>query len=274
MCSWAEVDIDKMGIIGLISEDDSNSIWLQSIMYNRALISSTSLTQIMERNQVLLKSHVSYVPEYVIRDSNMTPEMVLHGLALSYENGNEWKRFGLELCSFFSIDCKKDLSLLSEEQNRIFVIISALLQPCKLYLLERPGKQIRREYYIDLLKEFAKKIPIGADIIIAENTVSDIVLPCASYLFLKEGEIVAQYSRAQLPKPAKILTIKGGDWTWLESNHVTIIQNKGNKATFLCKDMETRELALRICKTGCDDFRVEDISVEDLVFGNYQRWSL
>lgn len=109
---------------------------------------------------------------------------------------------------------------------------------------------------------------------IAAHSYEDMIFPCEQYIYLKDGEIVANFMRNQLIKPAKMITLTDGNLAWMDNSKMTILHEKDNKVQFIYKENNMQELAVRICKTGCRDFTVEDISREELVYENFERWSL
>lgn len=269
-----ELQIRDKRIIGWISADDSAGNLMQSLVglcvqaenddiYNRVVKSYPNIR----------KMALQYVPDDIICYSDLTVEQFLHGIAMAQAEPDKAETESLRLTQLFDINREEELLNMTFEQNRLVAMIQSLIAEPEMLLLNQPHDMIGEKRYHQLLTEFARFYKQGGHIMIAAHAYEEIYFPCEEYIYLRSGEVVADFLRNQLIKPAKMITMTGGNLAWMVQDKMTILQEKANQVQFIYRETNMQELAVRLCKTGCKDFVVEDITREELIFENFERWS-
>lgn len=275
MSEDGQLHIHDKRIIGWISEDDSADILLKRLaglcpktekddIYNKVVNEYPDITE----------AALQYIPDDIVCYSNLTVRQFLHGIAMAQENPDVAETEAIRLIRLFDINEEELLLDMTFEENRLVVMIQSLIANTDILLLDQPHDMIGEERYGVLISEFARFYKKGGNIMIASHSYEEMIFPCEQYIYLRDGEIVANFMRNRLIKPAKMITLTDGNLAWMDQNKMTILREKDNKVQFIYKESNMQELAVRICKTGCRDFTVEDISREELVFENFERWSL
>ena len=77
----------------------------------------------------------------------------------------------------------------------------------------------------------------GTAMVIAAEHFEDLVMPCHQYLFLDEGKITAHYTRTQLPRLPKVVTIWGGDISSFQREKMEILVRKKQYIRFLYREI-------------------------------------
>lgn len=264
--------IDAPVILSVISEDESASALLQVIAglmnADRGKVKYPSWSAY---DKTELAQWIQYVPDDIVCYRDMKVKQFLHGIALS-ESDRDMEEQGLKMCKHFGIDPKEKLLDLTFEQNRLVAMIQAILMKPNLLLLDRPYDLISQKKYADLLWMLVKLRNVGMSIIIAADSYRDIIMPSDRYLFIKEGKIVANYKRKDLPKPAKVITMEGGSLKPMKSSLMTVLYQTKVRSCILYREQNAKELMARIYKSGCRNFSVNELSMEEEVFKNYERW--
>lgn len=275
MSEGVQLHINDKRIIGWISEDDSAGMLLKKLA---GLCPQTEkddiYNKVMNEYPYIMKAALKYVPDDIVCYSDLTAGQFLHGIAMAQEKPDAAESEANRLVRLFDIDKEEPLLDMTFEDNRLVAMIQSLIAGPDILLLEQPHDMIGEECYGILISEFARFYKKGGNIMIAAHSYEDMIFPCEQYIYLKDGEIVANFMRNQLIKPAKMITLTDGNLAWMDNSKMTILHEKDNKVQFIYKENNMQELAVRICKTGCRDFTVEDISREELVYENFERWSL
>lgn len=180
----------------------------------------------------------------------------------------------LRLCELFEVEPEEELLNLTFEQNRLVAMIQAIMAKPALLLLDHPYDMIGTKRYGLLLEELKKLKANGTTILIAADAYDKVVIPCSRYIFLKDGTIHAQYNSAELPKRSKVIMIEDGNPEIMRTDRMRILYRTETHWCFLYREDTAAELALQIHQTGCSNFMVNELSMEEEVYGDYERWKL
>lgn len=264
------LSVRKKQIIALISEDESGAdvLKLMAGLYvpDCGRIVYPGMTK---QDRIRFPKKIQYVPDDIVCYAGLSVKEFLHGMA----NGDEeMEANGARLLSVFEIDEKETLLDMTFEKNRLVSVIQAMMMKPMLLLLNRPYDMMREKTYRLLLKEMIEQYYEGTALVIASQSYENMVLPCHTYLFLENGKVRARYDRNQLPKPSKVVTMWGGELSALLPEKMDMLIQRRNYYRFLYREQNMQELAIRLSKTGCDDFNIEELTMEEELFGNYERW--
>lgn len=264
-----QLDIEERNIMALIAEDNSASALLQALGGFRA-IEKGHITYNFP-NEGSLSEWIQYVPDDIICYSNLKVEEYLCGIALA--TSMDMVKEDARLCKVFGIDASEELLNLTFEQNRLVTMIQALVQKPKLLLLDRPYDMLGRRAYLLLWREILALQKNGTTVIFTAEAYEDIIVPCDRYIFFRNDGTYKEYERKTLPRPAKVITIEGGNVAAMNPNKMKLLYKEGSKCRFLYREKNMGEMVLRIYKTGCRNFNVEELSMEEEIFRNYERWT-
>ncbi|MDE6760086.1 MAG: hypothetical protein K2J90_05310 [Lachnospiraceae bacterium] len=214
---------------------------------------------------------IQYVPDDIVRYSGLTVEAFLQGVAGgSQELINE----AVRLLSLFNIDVRDLLLEMTIEQNRLVSVIQAMMAKPALLLLNRPYDMLTERTFKVLLKEVVALYAQGGTVVLAAEHYDDVVLPAHDYIFLKEGKVIGRFAKNQLPVPAKVVTLWGGSISPMLSEKMTMLTRRKGYCRFLYEEQNMKELALRLSITGCKNFNIEELTMEEMLFKDYERWIL
>ncbi len=217
---------------------------------------------------IFLKT-IQYVPDDIVCYSGLTVGTFLQGMA---GGSQQMTREALRLLSLFDIDVNEQLLEMTFEQNRLVSVIQAMMAKPALLLLNRPYNMLKERTYKLLLKEIVDLYARGATVVLAAEHFRDVVLPAHEYVFIKEGKIIGKFARNQLPVPSKVVTLWGGSISPMLSEKMTMLTRRKGYCRFLYNEQNMKELALRISITGCQNFNIEELTMEEMLFENYERW--
>lgn len=212
---------------------------------------------------------IQYVPDDIVCYDGLSVKEFLWGMSRQNE---EIQAEAARLLGVFGIDEEETLLEMTFEQNRLVSIIQAMMAKPELLLLNRPYNMLKERTYRLLLKEIIRAYREGTSIVVAAESFGDLVLPCGKYVYLEKGKVTASYTRSQLPKLPKVVTVWGGELSPFRPEKMKMLVRRKGYVRFLYRERNMRELAVQISKTGCDNFNIEEIAMEEELFHDYERW--
>lgn len=266
-----QLDIRESEITVLIAEDNSASQILQVMGgFRNAVQGDVGYPGMALENGAIPAGWIQYVPDDIICYNNMKVKDFLCGVALA--SSTETIREGVRLCGVFGINPEEELLELTFEQNRLVAMIQALIRRPKLLLLDRPYDMLGKRAYLLLWKEIMELRKQGTTVVVSAQSYEDVKIACDRYLFLRDGELYKDSTRKELPRPAKVITIEGGSVSAMNPEKLKLLYKDRRQCRFLYWESNMGELVLRIYKTGCYNFNVEELSMEEEIFADYERW--
>lgn len=267
-----QLDIEQGNVMAIIADNNSASALLQALGGFRAIDKGDITYNFLQKKGAgSLSEWVQFVPDDIICYSNLKVEEYLCGIALA--TSMDMVKDGARLCKVFGIDTSEELLNLTFEQNRLVTMIQALVQKPELLLLDRPYDMLGRRAYLLLWREILALQKTGTTVVFTAEAYEDIVVPCDRYIFFKSDGTCKEYERKMLPRPAKVITIEGGNVEAMNPDKMKLLYKEGPKCRFLYREKDMGEMVLRIYKTGCRNFNVEELSMEEEIFRDYERWT-
>lgn len=264
----------KAGVIEtFISQDNSASKLLQ--MIGGFLVADEGEIEypVYSPRKKKLSKWLQYVPDDIVCYSDMKVKEFLHGVAIAVGHKDAIET-AARLCELFEIDVEENLLDMTFEKNRLVAMVQAIMAKPKLLLLDRPYDMIGTQRYDLLLKELVKLKADGATVLIAAEAYDQVKIPCNKYVFLKNGSIYVQYNRKELPTLSKVVQLDNGNPAVFKCDHMMILYSTQKSCCFLYKEESIEELVLKINQSGCTNFTVNELSMEEEVYGEYERWLL
>ena len=267
-----QLNIEESLSYALLSDNELSSYILQAIAGLRSLIGGEiAYYGPLADKETSKMELIQYVPDDIICYPNMKVEDYLCGIALS-TSVQEIKEAG-RLCGMFHIDPQEELLDLTFEQNRMLGMIQALVRNPKLMLLDHPRDMLSRNAYLQLWRELLERQKNGMAIVVAESSYDQLLIPFDHYMFWNKGE-EKNFSGKELSVPYKVLTLDGADMRVMDLEKTEVLYQEGDRVCFLYKETNAKEIAKRIYHSGCYNFQVEELSMEEYLFEEYERWML
>lgn len=212
---------------------------------------------------------IQYIPDDIVCYDGLSVREFLHGMA---KRDGEAEAEAVRLLDAFGIDEAEALLEMTFGQNRMVSVIQAMMAKPSLLLMNRPYDMLGERMYQLLLKEMIRQYFEGTSIVIAAESFGDVVMPCNQYVYLEKGRVKASYSRTQLPRLSKVVTMRGGEISAFQPEKLEILVRRKQYVRFLYREPDMQELAARLGRAGCDDFTVEELSMEEELSCDYERW--
>ena len=220
-----------------------------------------------------LSKWLQYVPDDIVCYSDMKVKEFLQGVAMAVGHEDAIET-AARLCGLFEIDVEENLLDMTFEKNRLVAMVQAFMAKPKLLLLDRPYDMIGTQRYALLLKELVKLKASGTTVLIAAEAYDKVKIPCNQYIFLKNGSVYAQYNIRELPTLSKVVLLENGNPAVFKHDRMKVLYRTKKSWCFLYKEESVAELVLKVYQSGCTNFTVNELSMEEEVYGEYERWLL
>lgn len=264
------LSVREKELVALISEDESAGDVLKLIAglyvpdHGKIACADT-----VKQDGTGFTRKIQYIPDDIVCYDGLTVKEFLYGMS---KQDDELEAEAARLLDVFDVDGTEELLEMTFEQNRLVSIIQAMMAKPVLLLMNRPYDMLRKRTYQLLLKEMIGQYYGGTSIVIAAESFEDLVMPCHKYVYLDGGKVTGIYTRNQLPKVPKVVTMWGGDVSPFLPEKMEMLVRNTQYVRFLYREQDMQELAARLSKTGCDNFNIEEITMEEELFHNYERW--
>ncbi len=215
------------------------------------------------------RSKVRFVPDDIIWDRQLTAEdyfSMAREAAVNYDSALQ-KR----LCDKYDVPIYNKLLSMSYKGNKLVQIIAAICARPRLLILDEPKNFLDRKSYKMVLEDLRQMNRSGTTILLAAEKYSDVEGYCTYYAYLKEGELVSSGKLIKRTRKCKIVTVRGGNVDFLEKHMERCISERRGEKVFLYKG-DSQMLFLLLYKADCEDCTVEDMTLEEELDRNFDRW--
>lgn len=210
-----------------------------------------------------------YVPSGIVAYENVTAdELFRHTMRLCNIQETEECQ---SLCEQFHIDRNRKLLDMTYMENRCAALVNALLSKPVLLMLDEPYNYLSDEVYGRLLNVIKQKCGQGMTALLTCERFDDIKNYATQYLFLKEGDLVLSGSLDDGFCPWKAVTVFDYEPAVFKGLKLEWVAQEKDRLCFIFKG-DSKELLRLLVRTGCPDFLVEELTFEEQLFKNYERW--
>ena len=180
--------IEKGRIVGLLGKNGMGKSTVIKLLCDLLTPTSGGILINGEPVGVGSKSVISYLPERIALDKQMTPEQIIKYYSDFYEDFDEEK--ARRLLSVLGLDTKLKLSKMSKGMQEKVQLALVMSRKAELYILDEPMGGVdpaTRDYILDtILTNFED----GASVLISTHLISDIERILDEAIFIDEGKIV------------------------------------------------------------------------------------
>lgn len=265
------MEIHTGDIIGLISENDAADKVLQSVCgFYKPRAGKIWYAHSLKSGKSGVSTKVQYVSDDIICYRNLTVEEFLVGASITA--GENAAREQTRLCAQFGIDIKKQLLDMTFEQNRLVAYILALSMEPELILINKPSSMLSNNAFLMVCKELVEFHNKGGAIVMADESFEKMKFPCGDYHFIRPDD-VKSFKRKSLPRPGKVVSLIGGEIHPDDEGKCQLLYGSRRLTKFVCHEHDRDNLIVMIYRTGCRDFSIENLTMEEEIYSDFSRWT-
>ena len=211
---------------------------------------------------------VRYVPADAVRYDVTAQELFRHTKKIYGLSGEEdWQC----LCEEFGVDYRRRLLDMTYLENRCAAMINSLISYPEVLILDEPYRYLSEKIYLKLLDLIKKRCSEEMTAIVSCSRYSNIEGYADQYIYLHEGDLLKSGYVNDDFKLCKMVTVFSSSFKNLEEFNIVPVVKKSKSISFIYKE-DSKNLLSILEKIGCTDFLVEELTLEEQLFENYERW--
>lgn len=213
---------------------------------------------------------IQYVPDSVCMEKVTAREYfsTLSKLYLDYQEEDV-----ADLCEYFGIDVDVMLTDMTYNENKLVMIIGAMVTMPKVLILDEPLNFLTAESAKKLLGFLKFLSSRGVAILITSEEAKDVWEYCNRYVRMSGGAIVSQGNMVDYLGVQKAITIGAIDAIRAQELLGDPIAKSNHKMTFLYnKEKQTKSLADILDLLKVSDIEIENLTLEEMLDEDYTRW--
>ena len=212
---------------------------------------------------------VRYVPDDILWEEYSTAREYLDmmsGISKNYDI-NMQELF----CDKLDITLDEKLINMTFEENKLVQIVAALCSKPELLILDMPqsflGSAVKTKIY-GMLKKFHGA---GTTIVVVCDSYEEFKTYCNRYIYIKDGIVKACGYVSEEDIRKRVITVQGHKSDTLINVLGHYIGTRNGKSSYLY-DYDIRRIPYILSKLGCDDYLVEELTLEEEINSDYSRW--
>lgn len=230
---------------------------------------------------------IAFVPDDYIYYEGKTVRRLLERTMRWYGTGT--MEDAEEVCEMFDIDINAKLLALSDRDRKCVAIINGVVVRPRLLILDEMYHGLDEKTYLELLALIEMMRRRGMTVIYACEEYEQISGYCNQYLLLEEGDCVASGRVRDVKLPVRMVSVMMQDWlrrggkdvakllqkfiaVCRKAENIDDIRILKDKVCFLYRG-DMLKLTYLLYAFRCRDYLVEELSFEEAVLHNYERWS-
>ncbi len=210
-----------------------------------------------------------FVPEAIAWEENITIAQYLNiTIATSKSYDFELQN---KLWQEFQLPTGKKMLQMSYEQNKLIQILTAVCSGPDILVLDNPGFYLNSSTYERVLHYLRIWVKTGKIVLLASRDYPNAAKYANCYAYLKQGKLISFERINQPDYRQKIVTVTGGDYTYLEKKmDKCIVKEKRTRVYLYTGNM--KELPNILYTAGCQDSTIEELTMEEELEKNYSGW--
>ena len=179
----------------------------------------------------------------------------------------------VDMCEYFGIDSDMMLTDMTYNENKLVMIIGAMVTMPKLLILDEPLNFLTAESGKKLLGFLKFLSSRGVAILLTSEESKEIWGYCNRYIRIQEGTIVSQGNIADYLGVQRAVTINVAEASRAQSLLGNPVAKTNQNVTFLYdKKKQTKSLADILNLLKVSDIEIENLTLEEMLDKDYARW--
>ena len=231
--------------------------------------------------------YTAWIPDDILLYPNRTVRRI-------FERTISWTGMGTiqkaqELCQEFSIDIESKVAELSQKQNKCVSFINAVFTNPRLICIDELYHETDKETYTMMMEILSGLCRKGAAVIASFDEYKKAAGYCNRFLLLNKGNCKAKGTISKDYSPPKMVSMNlkscfkdtVSESEWEEYIRLFLhdcrelagdeVVTRGN-SLFFSYDGDLTALSHLLFKYGCEDYQVEQMTMEENFLKNYERW--
>jgi ABC-2 type transport system ATP-binding protein len=269
-----EFSVEEGDFFAIAGADDAGKTTMLDIITGMKAVKHGTVKLFDQNVRALHKGQLHelrYVPDNIIVEPDLTAQEYL---SILKRHTPDFKDDVVDtLCEqYFKVDRSEKLMEMTYRDNKLISIIAAIASAPSLLILDEPGNFLDNETYRKALMLLKKMNSIGMTILIAVEKYEDVQDYCTKLLYLKDGNTVNTDMILKNRVPLKVVTFIGGKASLYEQYLGKPISQRADTYVYSYRATDPLLLKKILLASGCKDFMVEDVTLEEEINYDFSRW--
>jgi len=224
----------------------------------------------VKKLQTDMRRAIRFVPDSVCME-HITARDYFAMLAKTYEEYEQ--EDVLDMCEYFGVDMDVKLTDMTYNENKLTMLIGAMVTAPKLLILDEPMNFLTQESTMKLLGFLKFLSSRGMAILITASEAKEVKDYCNRYIYFKDDAVAHSGDMKDFYGTQKAITVVGGEHSLIKNMLGTPIVQTKHRATYLYdKAMQSRTISEIVGLMGNADIEVENLTLEEMLDKDYTRW--
>lgn len=211
-------------------------------------------------------SRVGFVPDELLMFPHMTGIEFLR-MTLKLRGIADWDDYANMLMDYFDLDASLPLTDITDNDNKCFYIISAIISEPEFLILDEPFNYLNEKTIILLKSWIRAYVDSGNTVLITSDNFEDIKDISDHITVMSERTVIRNSFHVDSLKEYILITAYGIDIHSIPNNVTIVEQNPRTCSLFL--DGNQDELMKVLNSINCDKFTVDLITEDDILYNRY-----
>lgn len=244
------------------SDDEARHALVHCIMgYNRDFTGNIEVRCGMQRTR--------YVPDDILWEEHLTAGDYM--LMVSGVSDNYDIKMQEMLCDKLGVHMDEELLGMTFEENKLVQIIAAMCSKPDLIILDMPqsflGSAVKSRIY-SMLKKFQS---VGTTVVVVCDSYEELKTYCNRYIYIKDGAVRADGYVQDKDMRKRVITVEGKKSETLIKVLGPFIATRNGRSSY-AYEYDMRRIPYILSKLGCDDYLIEEMTLEEEINSDYSRW--
>lgn len=212
---------------------------------------------------------IRFIPQAIAWEDNISIAQYINMTACSSENYDI--ELQNKLWQEFQLPTGRKMLQMSYEQNKLIQILTAVCSNPDILILDEPSFYLDPPVYERVLHYLRIWAKTGKTVLLASRNYSNAAKYANCYAYLKQGQLIS-FGRINRPDYRhKIVTVTGGDYTYLEEKMSKCIAKERRNRVYLYTG-NMKELPNILHTAECLDVTIEELTIEEELEKDYSGW--
>jgi len=212
---------------------------------------------------------IRFVPEGVAWEENMTISHYINMIKSTSAHYNQ--EIHEKLWEDFQLPTGIKMLDMTYQQNKLIQILVTICAEPSILILDNPSCYLEEDIYQRVLHYLRIWTRTGKIVLLSSRSYQLSSNYANCYVYLKEGQLVS-FGRIKRPDyRQKIITVDGGDYSYLNKMMDKCIAEEKRKRVYLYKG-EMKNIPDILNTSGCRDCTIEELTMEEELEEDYSGW--
>lgn len=254
------------GLIGKDNEGKSSLLYAMLGLNRLTAGTITLFDTIRPQQRKQYKSRIGYLPDELLCFGQMTGAQLLDK-TMQIRGIRDWVDYAEQLIDYFQVNPAMYLEDMTDDMNKCIYIISTILSEPELLILDEPFNFLQKDSRERLKLWLQSYVKDKKTVLLVSDNYEELRGLCDVITVMKNRTVAASGLRAETIREFKLITAENMDFKSLPE--VCRVVECDARRCKIAYNGEVSKLKEVISHIKCDNFTIEDVTIDDILFQKY-----